>query len=346
LASKALVSVIIPSYNAEAYLSQTLECVLAQTYQAFEVIVVDDGSSDGTCAIVEEFVKRDPRFQLIRQSNAGVGAARNAGIRKARGQYIAPLDADDVWFPEKLAKQVARMEQGGDQMGLVACWCRYIDEHGQDAHSSPPWRIEGRVRHALVLRNIIDNASMPLIRAAALQEVGLYLTRAEQGGAQGCEDWDLHLRIAERFQVGFVFEHLMAYRLTGSSMSTDPAGMDASFLFARRRARLRNPDLPPDAFRWSAGTFYQYIIGKCYAWGRPTWCLHYLKKAVLANPILLTHLWIHQIFLESLRDLATGSAKPRFNSFYTAKKSRLRFLNTTFHRIQDARWSAALRDQT
>ena len=91
------------------------------------MIVVDDGSSDATGAIVEEFVARDARFQLVRQSNAGVGAARNTAIRKARGKYIAPLDADDLWFPEKLEKQVACIEQCGDETGLVYCWSTSID---------------------------------------------------------------------------------------------------------------------------------------------------------------------------------------------------------------------------
>ena len=126
-----LVSVIIPAFNAAAHIRQTLNSVLAQTYQAIEVIVVDDGSSDATSAIVEEFVKRDARVQLVRQSNAGVGAARNTAIRMARGKYIAPLDADDFWFPEKLEKQVACMEQCGDETGLVYCWSTLVDKDGE-----------------------------------------------------------------------------------------------------------------------------------------------------------------------------------------------------------------------
>src|SRR5215471_17058932 len=99
-------------------------------YEAIEVIIVDDGSKDATCAIIEEFVNKDPKFQLVRQTNAGVGAARNTGIRRARGKYIATLDADDLWFPEKLEKQVACMEQRGSEAGFVYCWARTIDEHG------------------------------------------------------------------------------------------------------------------------------------------------------------------------------------------------------------------------
>jgi glycosyltransferase involved in cell wall biosynthesis len=116
---KALVSVIIPAFSAAADIRQTLNSVLAQTYQAIEVIVVDDGSSDATAAIVEEFVTRDTRFQLVRQSNAGVGAARNIAIQRARGKYVAPLDADDLWFPEKLEKQVACMERWATKQ----VWC-------------------------------------------------------------------------------------------------------------------------------------------------------------------------------------------------------------------------------
>ena len=90
-------------------------------------------------------------------------------------------------------------------------------------------QFEGRLRHVLVLRNVVDNASVPLFRAAALEKVGLYLTRTEQGGAQGCEDWDLHMRIAEAFSVRVVPEYLMAYRQTESSMSVNVESMAASF---------------------------------------------------------------------------------------------------------------------
>jgi glycosyltransferase involved in cell wall biosynthesis len=115
---KPLVSVIIPAFDAADHISQALNSALSQTYEAIEVIVVDDGSSDATSSIVEEFVRRDTRVRLIRQNNAGVGAARNTAIEESRGEYIAPLDADDFWFPQKLEKQVACMERCSET-GLV-----------------------------------------------------------------------------------------------------------------------------------------------------------------------------------------------------------------------------------
>jgi glycosyltransferase involved in cell wall biosynthesis len=356
---KALVSVIIPVFNAESDIRQTLQSVLAQTYQEIEVIVVDDGSSDHTIAIVEEFVTRDDRFQLLRQCNAGVGAARNAAIRKARGKYIAPLDADDLWFPDKLEKQVARMEQCGNDIGLVYCWSTLIDKHGKFMGNGYTHTVEGRLRHALVMRNVVENASVPLFRAAALEKVGLYLTRAEQGGAQGCEDWDLSLRIAEIFRIRVVPQYLVAYRQSSSSMSTQTEAMAASFAVVARRARQRNYDLPSATFRWSGGYFYLYLADKCYAWRDYPRCLRYLKEAVSANPVLLLKAGIYWKFMVSVFNIITGStgiylaesARPspekmgkEVNLDYKKRRKRPFILNVLFRHIEHTRWSAALDD--
>ncbi len=104
--SPELVSVIIPAFNAATNIRRALNSVRVQTYQTFEVIVVDDGSADGTSDIVEEFVRADSRFRLVRQENRGVGDARNVGIRSARGKYIAPLDADDFGIRRSLRSRL------------------------------------------------------------------------------------------------------------------------------------------------------------------------------------------------------------------------------------------------
>ena len=129
--SKALVSVIVPSYNASRYIRETLESVLGQTYSSFEVIVVDDGSTDDTAAIVADYSRRDSRIRLVSQPNGGVGAARNRAIAEASGEFIAPLDADDVWYPEKLQKQVASLERHGTEWGVGYCWSKSINDVGR-----------------------------------------------------------------------------------------------------------------------------------------------------------------------------------------------------------------------
>jgi glycosyltransferase involved in cell wall biosynthesis len=313
--NSGLVSVIIPAFNAANSIRQALNSVLAQTYRALEVIVVDDGSSDATGYIVEDFVKKDARVQLVRQDNAGVGAARNKGIRLARGEYIAPLDADDIWFPKKLEKQVACMEQYGWETGLVYCWSRRVNEDGEFQpipHSNSAegsfHTVEGRLRHAMVFRNIVKNASVPLLRTAALASVGLYLTRAEQGGAQGCEDWDLSIRIAEAFSIRVVPEYLLAYRQSGSSMSANVKSMAASFAVMSRRARERNSDLPAATFRWSAGYFYEYLVRKCDLGDDHSCSFRYLKKTVCANPLYLLKTWTYKNLIKSSLNLAMGSS--------------------------------------
>jgi glycosyltransferase involved in cell wall biosynthesis len=356
--SNPLVSVIIPAFNASEHIRQTLESVLAQTYQAIEVIVVDDGSSDATTDIVKEFVKRDTRFQLFRQTNAGVGAARNTAIRKARGKYIAPLDADDVWFPEKLEKQVACMEQYGMETGLVYCWFSLVDAHGDFLGNAHQEGAEGRLRLALLLRNVVGGGSVPLLRATALEKIGLYLTRTEQGGAQGCEDWDLYLRIAEAFSVRVVPEYLVAYRQTSSSMSGQSEKMAASYAVVIHRARERNCDLPFTPFRWSTARFYLHLAYRCLHWGPHVRCPLYLKRALFGDPVLLLSTGFHRACLKTLLklimdpsgNLPAEQIRPRPKKtgraadLISQKRRRPFISNRLLEHIERARWSALLND--
>ena len=103
----ALVSIIIPAHNAASVLEATLRSVQTQTWIGFEALVIDDGSADATATVAQRFAERDARFRLLSQPNAGVSRARNAGLDRARGELIAFLDADDVWLPEKLERQIA-----------------------------------------------------------------------------------------------------------------------------------------------------------------------------------------------------------------------------------------------
>jgi glycosyltransferase involved in cell wall biosynthesis len=213
------VSVVIPAYNAERWIAETLISVSEQTLREIEILVVDDGSSDRTAAIVEGHACSDPRIRLIRQRNGGVGAARNTAIQLARGEFIAPIDSDDLWYPEKLALQVSRMREGGEDLGLVYCWSEKVDAAGTLVTGAHPFQVEGVVLEALIVKNFVGNASTPLFRASALRDAGPYLTRKEQGGVEGCEDWDLSLRVAESFKVGCAGRTLVKYRQVPNCMT-------------------------------------------------------------------------------------------------------------------------------
>jgi glycosyltransferase involved in cell wall biosynthesis len=303
-----LVSVVIPAYNAAGHLRSTIDSVLAQTYPVFEVIVVDDGSSDDTSRVAQTFAAVDSRVRVIRQANGGVGAARNAGIRASRGKYIAPLDADDLWAPTKLEQQVARIERAGPQAGLAYCWSRNVDAAERVISWNHPFRLEGCVGSAMMLGNFVGNASVPLFRASAIAAVGGYLTREDQAGAQGCEDWDLNIRIAEKFSVCCVPEYLVSYRQATTSMSLAARSMARSFEIALRRAYLRDPQLPPTLLRWSASRFYLYLLSKCYGWSNYTAALRALAVCLKQDPAAWLTGRTYRIAVLSVFHLATAGA--------------------------------------
>ena len=120
-----LISVIIPAHNAARHISATLRSVRDQTHRSLEIIAVDDGSTDNTGQILEKFAAEDRRMSVLRQDNSGVAMARNLAISHSRGDFIAPLDADDIWHPEKLARQLSALIRGGPTVGIKAvqrCW--------------------------------------------------------------------------------------------------------------------------------------------------------------------------------------------------------------------------------
>jgi len=312
LPPRPAVTVIVPAYNAAKLLVPTLESLRAQTFSDWECLVVDDGSTDGTPRLVEEIAARDPRFRLISQNNRGVGAARNTAIERARGHYIAPLDADDLWSPEKLERQVARMEAAGEACGLVYCWSRRVDAGGRMLCGNGEPGVEGEVFEALVERNFIGNASVPLFRAEALAEVGCYLTRDEQGGFQGCEDWDLALRVAREFEVAAIREPLVGYRRGRGSMSCDVLGMAGSYRAVVRCLRRREPLLSPALLRRSAAIFHAYLVSEAYCCGKHREALRLIAR----TPGIVMQERVGALCARSLVKLAFGSdsAHPRPSS--------------------------------
>lgn len=171
LSSFPLVSVIIPTYNADHYIETTLNSVRSQTYKNIEVIVIDDGSQDQTAEIVRSVAQQDGRIILLQQPNSGVAAARNFGIQKAQGELIAPIDADDIWYPENLEKQLQCFLQAEPSVGLVYGWSVDLDKSGLPTGEFRASRIEGEVYKTLICHNFLGNSSASLIRSDCLEKV-------------------------------------------------------------------------------------------------------------------------------------------------------------------------------
>ena len=245
-----LVTVVIPAYNAQRWIEGTLASAVAQTYRNIEIVVVDDGSTDQTAVIVGQAARTDGRIRLLRQQNGGAPAARNHGIREARGTLIAPLDADDLWHPEKLARQVAKMQASTPEVGLVYCWTVEIDESDRII---PPIRngsvAAGNVMAELVAKaGIIDSASNPLIRRSYLDTVGGYDSNRTLG-TDTAEDWKLYLALAEICEFAVVTAHLVGYRRLTGSMSRKIAQMEKGMELVSRWVVDKWPNMPPQIVR-------------------------------------------------------------------------------------------------
>ena len=246
-------SVIVPAHDAEATLAETLRSALAQTHRNIEVIVVDDGSTDGTAAIAERFAAEDRRLTLIRTANNGVAAARNQAIAASKGDYVAPLDADDLWHPAKIEKQLAVAEAAAAPPGFVYCWLRMIDGEGMILGSGPRHDLRGRIVHRHLYKNVVGTGSGMLVPRAALNEAGGYDT-----GVEGREDYLLQLRLASRHPVEFVPQYLVGYRLGPGRMSGDWARMMRGWKRVRALLRETFPGVQHDADRWIHGRQYYF----------------------------------------------------------------------------------------
>ena len=300
----SLVSVIIPAYNAEVFIERTLDSVLTQTYKNIEVLVIDDGSTDKTPEIVELVAQLDPRVILLKQPNAGVAAARNLGIEKSHGEYIAPIDADDIWYPQKLEKQVECMLKGGSSVGLVYAWSVIIDENNSILKKPSSYlHPEGNVYTALVYTNFVGNASVPLIRRSCLERVGGYNSQLRAQNAQGCEDWDICLRIAEFYQLRVVPEYLIGYRETISSMSCNPTSMGKSYQLVIADVEQRHQEIPSFIYKWSKSNFYLYLFNQSLRTGQHWNTLYWLYKAFRVDSMNLLDFRLYELGIKSILKL-------------------------------------------
>ncbi len=199
------VSVVIPLYNARDVIRQTVESVLAQTWKDVEIIVIDDGSTDGSGKVVQEFGNR---VRLIQQENAGVAAARNRGIQASTGEAIALLDHDDLWHPTKLEKQVRLLEQR-PEVGMVITDVAHIDREGR------PMGIVGRGYNPsetfarLFVRSYLPTPSAALIRKSVFESVGGF---DEGFKSAGLDDHELWTRIAVCCEIANIAEPLTYHR--------------------------------------------------------------------------------------------------------------------------------------
>lgn len=208
-----LVSVIVPSYNMAHFLPQAVQSALDQNYPDVEVQIIDDGSTDNTPEVVRQW-EGNPRVRVHRQVNGGLSHARNQGIALTRGPFIALLDADDLWVPQKLAMQIA-LFQDRPEVGVVYSGYQRIDGEGQPLSTEPTTMHRGRVSAALLIENFLP-ASSVVVRRECFERHGGFDVALRTG-----EDYDMWLRLSAHYEFDFIAERATRYRIWGGQMSHD-----------------------------------------------------------------------------------------------------------------------------
>jgi len=279
-----VVSVVIPAYNADTWLAEAIQSVLDQSWQDFELIVVNDGSTDRTTEVVRGFKNR--RISCISQENRGLSSARNTGIRGARGEFIALLDADDKFKPEKLTRQLAKFD-ADPEIGIVTCGYDLIDDRGKWLQREMPWLSAPLIDlKTLLFWNPLLPSTL-LIRTHWFKTAGLF-----DGSLRRYEDWELPVRFAiAGCRMGWVHEVLVDYRRHETNMSTAgdlvPVATNDALEFITRFFREGELDEEIQALE-SKVLANLYLDGAARAYGAAlgTHGSEWLEQAVRRNPEL------------------------------------------------------------
>ncbi|MEB3311934.1 MAG: glycosyltransferase family 2 protein [Snowella sp.] len=244
-----LISVIVPVYNVEAYIQETIRSVLAQTYPHFELIIVDDGSPDRSIELCQQFT--DERIRIIHQKNRGLAGARNTGIRHAKGEYLAFLDSDDLWLPEKLEKHFQHLENS-PEVGLSFSRSAFIDANGNSLGIYQMPKLTNIPPSHLLCRNPIGNGSAPVIRRETLEAIRFQENRYGtvedfyfDDSFRRSEDIECWIRIAVQtpWKIEGIPEALTLYRVNEEGLSANVMQQYESWEAIIQKTRSYAPEL-------------------------------------------------------------------------------------------------------
>lgn len=209
-----LISIITPTYNREAFLPAAIESVLAQSYKEFELIIVDDGSTDNSRELINLYSAKDPRIKYLYQENQRQSVARNYALSIAKGDFICFLDSDNYWPQDKLEKSVKAFEQY-PEADIVYGDCITIDEQDNELHRNNMRRYSGRIA-ALLLKDNFVSMNTTMTRRRCFDEMG-----GMSGKRRVADDYDLWLKFSARFYFQYIPEFLAYYRVMENQISSN-----------------------------------------------------------------------------------------------------------------------------
>ncbi|EAW35914.1 glycosyltransferase [Lyngbya sp. PCC 8106] len=252
-----IISVIIPAYNAEKTIKKTIQSVLNQTFLDWELIVVDDGSTDSTKEVVAEI--KDNRIFLFSFPNAGVSAARNRGVNKSSGEFLAFIDADDLWTPDKLELQLKALQEH-PKAAVAYSWTDYIDESDQIIYSGRHITLNGNIYEKLLVRYVLENGSNFLIRKDAYLKVGGF-----DESIFGVEDWDLSIRLSQLYKFVAIPKTQVLYRMSPHSITSNFSKQELESLRVIEKAYSQAPQSVQYLKKESLADLYKYLLWKTLA---------------------------------------------------------------------------------
>ena len=281
-------SIVVPAYNAAATLAPTLRSLLDQTFRDFEIVVVDDGSTDGTRALAESFA--DPRIRIVSQANRGLAGARNSGIHHARGAFVGFCDADDLWLPEKLERHVAHL-RARPAVGLSFAGSTMIDTAGSPIGINQTPKLRGIDAAHLFCRNPIGNGSVAVFRREALDAL------AHRPLGETERDWwfDERFRQSEDIEAWMRFAlsgdwviegiegHLTLYRVHGGGLSANIASQLDSWLAVRDAVAALAPEFAARYAPRAAAYQYRYLARRAVRMGDGAAALRLLREGAATS---------------------------------------------------------------
>lgn len=284
-----LVSIVIPMFNVEKYINQSIKSVLKQSYRQFELILVDDGSTDNTLTLVNAY--SDSRIRVISQKNRGLSGARNTGIDAARGIYVALLDADDYWAPTKLARHIKHLN-ANPQVGISYCPSLFISEDGKLLGIGQYPKLTNISKQDIFCRNPIGNGSAPVIRRSLLSEIAFFGEKRDKyrrmyfdETLRQSEDIELWTRIAvnTNWKIEGIKQPLTYYRVNNSGLSADTDKQFASW----NKAVMLNVASDPSFFKqfYSLAKAYQlrYLARRAVQSQSKTTAFKLIHKAIFCD---------------------------------------------------------------
>lgn len=227
------VSVIIPTYNYGSFIGEAIESVLAQTFPVSEIIVVDDGSSDNTEEVVGKFGNK---VKYIKQKNGGVGLARNTGVKHSTGEFIAFLDADDIWLPHKLERQI-QLVQNDEEIGLVTTGLREFDASGKTVGEYQNGQNGWCAENILLSEPVVGPPSTFLLKRGVFEKVNGF---DETKDMHPAEDWEFCYRVAREFKLAYLPELLVEYRYHGNNAHLQIPKFERAMLLAYEKTFRNN----------------------------------------------------------------------------------------------------------